>query len=209
MRRRAREDTRTKLTPTKPFFNILQTIINFLKIQLTGSTNCSAVQIKAILHSQIQLIIYLIYDFVAALLFKHITLSWITLHVKVAPGHIIGSEIGKQDGITMSNCLNAGGWGGGREEGHECSGRLTSVQEEVLVRISLSHLTDLCGELNSHPTRKLQQTQKLTSRSGLWPEKVFFSRNSPTVRVYPPPTPLTGVNKSSSVYIFVPALDDC
>ena len=51
----------------------------------------------------------------------------------------------------MSNCLNAGGWGGGggEEEGYECSGRLTSVQEEVLVRISLSHLTDLCGEYNS------------------------------------------------------------
>ena len=30
---------------------------------------------KAILHSQIQLIIYLIYDFVAALLFKHICLE--------------------------------------------------------------------------------------------------------------------------------------
>ena len=75
VQRKAWEDTRTKLTLTKPFFNILQTIINFLKIQLTGSTNCSAVQIKAILHSQIQLIIYLIYDFVAALLFKHICLE--------------------------------------------------------------------------------------------------------------------------------------
>ena len=150
VQRKAREDTRTKLTLTKPFFNILQTIINFLKIQLTGSTNCSAVQIKAILHSQIQLIIYLIYDFVAALLFKHITLSWMTSHVEVAPGHIIGSEIRKQDGITMSNCLNAGGSGGG-EEGHECSGRLTRVQAEVLVRVSLSHIMDLCGcaELNS------------------------------------------------------------
>ena len=150
VQRKAREDTRTKLTLTKPFFNILQTIINFLKIQLTGSTNCSAVQIKAILHSQIQLIIYLIYDFVAALLFKHITLSWMTSHVEVAPGHIIGSEIRKQDGITMSNCLNAGGSGEG-EEGHECSGRLTRVQAEVLVRVSLSHIMDLCGcaELNS------------------------------------------------------------
>ena len=91
----------------------------------------------------------LIYDFVAALLFKHITLSWMTSHVEVAPGHIIGSEIRKQDGITMSNCLNAGGSGG--EEGHECSGRLTRVQAEVLVRVSLSHIMDLCGcaELNS------------------------------------------------------------
>ena len=132
VQRKAREDTRTKLTLTKPFFNILQTIINFLKIQLTGSTNCSAVQIKAILHSQIQFIIYLIYDFVAALLFKHITLSWMTSHVEVAPGHIIGSEIRKQDGITVSNCLNAGkegeGAGGVWEEGHECSGRWARVQ---------------------------------------------------------------------------------
>ena len=134
---------------------MLQRIIDFLKIQFTGSTNCSAVQIKAILHSQIQLIIYLIYDFVAALLFKHKTLSWITSHVKVAPGHIIGSEIRKQDGITMSNCLNAGkkgeGGGGVWEEGHECSGRWTRFQAEVLVRVSLSHLMDLCGcaELNS------------------------------------------------------------
>ena len=75
-----------------------------------------------------------------------------TSHVKVAPGHIIGSEIRKQDGITVSNCLNAGKQGGGVwEEGHECSGRWTRVQAEVLVRVSLFHLMDLCGcaELNS------------------------------------------------------------
>ena len=49
-----------------------------------------------------------------------------TSHVKVAPGHIIGSEIRKQDGITMSNYLNIGVG----EEGHECSGRWTRVQVE-------------------------------------------------------------------------------
>ena len=91
----------------------------------------------------------LIYDFVAALFFKHITLSWMTSHVKVAPGHIIGSEIRKQDGITMSNYLNVGVGGGGRSRVFRPldsrSGR------EVLVRVSLSHLMDLCGcaELNS------------------------------------------------------------
>ena len=54
-----------------------------------------------------------------------------TSHVKVAPGHIIGSEIRKQDGITMRNYLNVGGGGGKRgEEGHECSGRWTRVQAE-------------------------------------------------------------------------------
>ena len=36
-----------------------------------------------------------------------------TSHVKVAPGHIIGSEIRKQDGMTMSNCLKVGKEGGG------------------------------------------------------------------------------------------------
>lgn len=110
---------------------------------------------KAILHSQIQLIIYLIYDFVAALLFKH--MSCMTSHVKVAPGHIIGSEIRKQDGITVSNCLNAG------KEGKEGgSGRkVTSVQAVGLA-----------------------------------------------FRQAPPPLSLA-VNKSSSVYIFVRALDDC
>ena len=56
-----------------------------------------------------------------------------TSHVKVAPGHIIGSEIRKQDGITVSNCLNAGkegegGGGGVWEEGHEYSGRWARVQ---------------------------------------------------------------------------------
>ena len=53
-----------------------------------------------------------------------------TSHVKVAPGHIIGSEIRKQDGITVSNCLNAGkeGEGGFWEEGHEYSGRWDRVQ---------------------------------------------------------------------------------
>ena len=52
-----------------------------------------------------------------------------TSHVKVAPGHIIGSEIRKQDGITVSNCLNAGKEGEGVwEEGHEYSGRWARVQ---------------------------------------------------------------------------------
>ena len=80
-----------------------------------------------------------------------------TSHVKVAPGHIIGSEIRKQDGITVSNCLNAG------KEGKEGgSGRkVTSVQAVGLA-----------------------------------------------FRQAPRPLSLA-VNKSSSVYIFVRALDDC
>ena len=81
-----------------------------------------------------------------------------TSHVKVAPGHIIGSEIRKQDGITVSNCLNAGkeGEGGGGSER-----KVTSIQAVGLA-----------------------------------------------FRQAPPPLSLA-VNKSSSVYIFVRALDDC
>lgn len=83
-----------------------------------------------------------------------------TSHVKVAPGHIIGSEIRKQDGITVSNCLNAGKEGKeGKEGGSER--KVTSVQAVGLA-----------------------------------------------LRQAPPPLSLA-VNKSSSVYIFVRALDDC
>ena len=115
MQRKAREDTRTKLTLTKPFFNILQTIIDFFKIQFTGSTNCSAVKKKLFYILKFNLLfIWFTTSSLLCCSVKQMTRSSVTSHVKVAPGHVIRPEIRRQGYITMStvNCLNARRGGG-------------------------------------------------------------------------------------------------
>ena len=116
VQRRAREDTRTKLTLTKPLFNILQTIIDFFK-----KFNSQEVQpfqpLKEKLFYFLKFNLLFIWFTTSSLLccsVKHMTRSAVTSHVKVAPGHVIRSEITRQGDITMNtvNCLNARRGGG-------------------------------------------------------------------------------------------------